>query len=334
MWAATQVRAAAIEDQGDRAAAQALLVHREARLIAALKAEDAGARARAARLLGDRRAIGCLEEPMEALLDALADPSAGVRAAAAYSLAAWHNERVAAALIKALQDPEAWVRRNAALGLGYAGGQEAVVPLARALSDANWEVRHAAAWAIANCAGGPEAIGPAESALLKALRDQSPWVRRRAAAALGNFRGTSEPAVVALIGALSDADAKVREATAEALGRAGPHSAKAVPALVAAVKDKKNAFRSTGPVGMGGQIRIREKAARALANIGEPGVAGLIECLAAPIPAARAEAVWALQRMGLAAKAAAPALEKALQDEDAEVRAAAAQAIEAIARPR
>jgi HEAT repeat protein len=84
---------------------------------------------------------------------------------------------------------------------------------------------------------------------------------------------------------------------------------------------------------MGGEIRIWERAARALANIGEAAVPGLIECLETPIPAVRTEAARALREIGPAAKAAVPALEKALNDENAEVRSAAAQALKDITRP-
>jgi HEAT repeat protein len=52
LWAVAQVRAVALEAQGDRDGARALLAQCEARLIAALKAEEPGVRARAAQLMG------------------------------------------------------------------------------------------------------------------------------------------------------------------------------------------------------------------------------------------------------------------------------------------
>jgi HEAT repeat protein len=332
-YATAHVRAAALQDLVDRAA-QALLLQRESRLLTALKAEDPRVRVRATRLISISPRGS--DEETKALLTALSDPVAEVRAAAARTLGGpGRGEAVVTAFIKALEDPDGAVRSSAAYGLASAPAEAAVVPLVGALSDASAEVRQAAAWAIGSCAASLEGIRPAEEALLKALRDENPLVRRSAASALRKFGGKSEPVVVALMEALSDADAQVRESTAEALGYTGPHSAKAVPALVAAVKDEKNAPRHWGPDGGGGgSIRIREMVAETLAKIGEAAVPGLIECLETPIPDVRAQAARALGQIGPTAKAAAPALEKALQDENEEVRSSAAQALKDITRPQ
>lgn len=72
---------------------------------------------------------------------------------------------------------------------------------------------------------------------------------------------------------------------------------------------------------------VADTAADALARIGDAAVPALIEGLADPSPAVRAQAARALARMGPKGHAAVPALILALEDETAAVRVNAARAL-------
>jgi HEAT repeat protein len=72
---------------------------------------------------------------------------------------------------------------------------------------------------------------------------------------------------------------------------------------------------------------VADTAADALARIGDAAVPALIEGLADPNPAVRAQSARALARMGPKGHAAVPALILALEDESAAVRVNAARAL-------
>src|SRR5262245_20728759 len=90
-----------------------------------------------------------------------------------------------------------------------------------------------------------EAAGPA---LLDALKDQDPEVRRSAAYALQELGGVrlsvGSAAAPALIDALKDQDGQVRISAAEALNGIGVGAEAAVPALIDALKDEYEVRRS------------------------------------------------------------------------------------------
>jgi HEAT repeat protein len=75
------------------------------------------------------------------------------------------------------------------------------------------------------------------------------------------------------------------------------------------------------------QWGVADTAADSLARIGEPAAPALIEGLADPSPAVRAQSARALARMGSKAHSAVPALIIALEDEDLDVRLNAARAL-------
>ena len=72
---------------------------------------------------------------------------------------------------------------------------------------------------------------------------------------------------------------------------------------------------------------VKETAADALARIGAASVPSLVEALRDENPDVRAQAAWALARMGPEAREAVPSLAAALADEDDRVRQSAARAL-------
>ena len=83
-----------------------------------------------------------------------------------------------------------------------------------------------------------------EDALLAALADGRPVVRKMAALVLGDLAPDSHAAVPGLAKALSDPDEGVRRRAAVALGQFGAAATAAVPALRAALDDTDEGVRS------------------------------------------------------------------------------------------
>lgn len=127
----------------------------------------------------------------------------------------WTNgsAEAVALLMAALSDPAEMIRSGAALALGELKAVAAIEALAHLLhTDASESGQHAAD-ALAK-------IGqPAAPALIKALQDQQPWVRLRAAKAL--IPVESKQAIPALFQALDDDSYVVRHHAEEALARMG-----------------------------------------------------------------------------------------------------------------
>ena len=98
--------------------------------------------------------------------------------------------------------------------------------------------------------------------LARALRDESPWVRRQAAEALGTIGTPAGGAVEALAGALRDETPFVRFNAATALARIGPPAAGAVPDLERTLGDPDRYARGW--------------AALALRRIGTPEATGVL----------------------------------------------------------
>ncbi|MBI3608153.1 MAG: HEAT repeat domain-containing protein [Nitrospirae bacterium] len=122
------------------------------------------------------------------------------------------HPRVRAALLGALRDADAEVRARAAQALGQIGYVGAVVPLADALSDTAWFVRLRAARAL-GLLGHAGAIRP----LVAALTDESWQVRAAAGEAL---RRLGDPAVPALADCLlTSRDRYAKEQIVEELQR-------------------------------------------------------------------------------------------------------------------
>ena len=238
------------------------------------------------------------------------------------------NTEAVSALITALTDEDYWVRARAAKALGQIGSAEAVPSLITTLTEAEalgqigsaeavsalitTSFRDETKWVRARAAEALGQIGSAEavSALITSFRDKSygNGLRRKAAEILGQI-GSAE-AVSALITALTDEDRLHRSKAAEILGQIG--STEAVSALITALKDEDP-----------------RAAAKALGQIGSAeAVSALITALTDEDYWVREQAAEALGQIGSAE--AVSALITALTDETKRVRKKAAQALRRI----
>jgi HEAT repeat protein len=159
----------------------------------------------------------------------------------------------------------------------------------------------------------------AERQLLAALKHSNHGIRINAAAALGRIGANSPKTVAALIEVLkNDPEREARRAAASSLGDIGPKAKAALPALSAALKGD----------GKGGWW----VAADALGKIGGTEVVPLlVEALANPDADIRHTSIKALGNLGVVAKPAVMALEKASQhDPRALNRTAAIRALQKI----
>jgi HEAT repeat protein len=182
--------------------------------------------------------------------------------------------------------------------------REANERLVAAVDDQDPRVRAAALGALVRAA----AVG-ATAALLRALVDGDPSVRRRAAE-LAATRPRDPDVGVALVAALADADVTVLEAAAWSLGELGDvaRAAGAVPALAAVTRSHRDAL-------------AREAAVAALGALGDPDALPAILDACHDKPAVRRRAVLALAPFeGPAVDAA---IDAALSDRDWQVRQAA-----------
>ncbi len=113
-------------------------------LLAMLRAPRSEERTHAAWALG----FVSSDLAREALLLAVTDESADVRATAIGSLSSFKTDRTLDTLIHALADPDAQVRVSAAASLGYLNDRRAIPALRTALHDGAEQVRLFAAYAL------------------------------------------------------------------------------------------------------------------------------------------------------------------------------------------
>lgn len=179
------------------------------------------------------------------------------------------------------------------------------------------------------------------AALVAALEDDDPVVRRAVTAAIGAMGPAADRAVPALIGRLGDADDEVADRARVALARIG---AAAVKPLAAAVSDpsarvRMGAVRALGGIGPDARaagpvlariLRRQDDPRRAVAAwaLGQlrwtEGVPTLLAALESPDRELHNSAKFALARIG---DAAVPGLMARLDHEDAAVRLRAADAL-------
>lgn len=277
-------------------------------LVTALDSDDATTRELAA---WSAAKPGASRKATPVLIQRLEDPDPRVRGVIAWSLGEVGDHRAIEPLIRALGDEDAYVREMAVLGLSRFDDDPRVVPalvsmttdetagVRSVLTDALGRVgteaaadalariarqdpdAHARSMAIGNLveAGSPLA----GAALLQALQDPDPGVRRNAAWALGLVR-THPPGVVeALVTLLqSDEDEEVRGVAISALRELGDPAA--VDALVHALESE--------------DWSIRSRAVYALGFFDHPAVIeGLLGALRDPKHQVRLSAVHALERI-------------------------------------
>ncbi len=153
-------------------------------------------------------------------------------------------------LIEALRDPGAAVRRAAAQALGRGHDRTATNALFATLADPREAVRWAAAQTLDRIGATPDDV-PRLEAL---LRSDDPYVRSFAAFTLGRLGDAAAPAIPALIDAYRREEKEGRGAAVGALGALGPLAATGVPALVEGLANPVNhrrwsAARSLGRIG-------------------------------------------------------------------------------------
>ena len=214
---------------------------------------DPDNRAAAAAVLGD---IGPeAEAAVPALARALEDSDDDVRRTSADALGDIGPAAEAAvpALARALDDTDASVRSNAATALGDLGpvARAAVPALVRALRDGDPDTRWASAEALGEIGVASEAV---VAGLIDALDDPGAWVPMYARDGL---KALGPEAIPAVIGALSDLDPEVRRLAAEVLGSYGSGAQAAIPALEALLDDPNMSIGVRWTVGVA-LSRIRE----------------------------------------------------------------------------
>lgn len=321
-------------------------------LIARLRADEEPVQCAAAEALGR---IGD-ESGVQPLAEALAHPTATVRAAAARALGAYgENARPAvpalvpllrdsdedvrhaagdalgrtgelpheatAALVEGLANPDTHVQVQTAEALAKIGetAAEAAPALAAALENGNELVRAKAAEALGKM--GETAAEAAVPTLIRALRDDDGWVSAVAAEALGEMGEAAEDAVPALVRSLSHISPLVRARAAEALGKLNSAATPAVPALERAATDTD-----------GG---VREQALRALGAVvhGAEAEPLLLAGLRDPEPRVRAAAAEAFGKRGTPHAGATAELVRLLDDANDEVKFRSIAALARVAGP-
>ena len=191
-------------------------------------------------------------------------------------------------------------------------GPDAVLPLVRALTNENRIVRRTAAFGLGQIRSAETAV---TLALVKSLKDADARVRHAAAESL---RRTNEPDLVipALLETLNDADSDVRREAMLSLAIFGSQAKEAVPALSQALYDTNSS--------------VRLDAALALRQIDPQVVTVLAAKLEDTNSVVRSLTAEALRHFGQQASAAVPALLKALDDPDNDVRSKALVALREI----
>ncbi len=207
-------------------------------LLAALGDQDASVRAEAAEAVGRVR----LRDAVPRLLDWLDDEDVDVRVGAASALGRIGDPRTAQALVRALGDQSSEVRRAAVRALRALGTPEVVVPLLGRLDDADSSVQIEAAEALGEL-GDERAVVP----LIGRARDQAPEVRVAVYAALGAI-GDARAAPALLQGLRGDEDAAQLAAIA-ALGRLGAEAAVEPLAALVARSDSRAARAAVAALG-------------------------------------------------------------------------------------
>jgi HEAT repeat protein len=306
-------------------------------LIACLDKRDISEAAANALIQIDKPAV-------PALIEALTSPSNRARSAACTALGKIGDKTAVPKLITCLKDRDSDVRSSACTALGKIGDlaaisalsvyaeimQEARQALARlggtsmSLQEAVSTLAEQSLWGVLCCALTSAQVlaaivqlgSSAIPALMDALRDHDPNIRRAACIALGQIGDTA--AVPALIQRLGDANWSVRNAACIALGQVGDTAA--VPALRVHAEIMEEAREALAMLG-GTSIALQE----AVRTLAEQSLWGVL-CRALTSDQVRA----ALVQLG---SSAAPLLIDALRDDNPKIRCAACIALGQIGDP-
>jgi HEAT repeat protein len=294
----------------------------------------------------------------DAVLAALTDRDAGVRYSAIAALGSSRALLDAAGadrLVGALIDDNAGVRGQAVQVLARLESppKKAAEPLLRMFEDPDLDQPLGVAQALGNIGRRDPAVSHALLRHLKERKDSR--VRVAAAAGISRTEANGGGAIPALARLIQKPDApedhaarKLREAAVTALGELGRHDEAAVRALVSELETNKklddddrrailSAMRNFGPNGkpalplLLSLLRKHDDAApaavRALAGIGEPAAAGLLDLLKTGDAKTHGLALSALALMGPAAKGVEIAVTAELRADAAEMRRDAAMAL-------
>ena len=325
-------------------------------LIAALDGEErinAGPAAYALGCIGQEAKAA--EEKLKELADS-EDSSALLQTACLWALAKLNPDdeelerAVVPRLIEALKAPNQQIRETAARALIDLGPDpEFTRPLVQqVMQDASPEMLNEILGALASL--GEKAV----PRLIKALEYTD--ARPKAAAIIARIGPAAKDAVPALIEALGDDKAETRSEVLFALAAIGPDAKEAVPEVAKALDDPDEdvcyaacyALGRIGPAAVAAKAELQKKladadqflsmaSAWALAQIDpqcsetcKTSVPVLVGALKQPDAITRIHAAEALQCLGPLAKDAVASLKKALEDDDEQVREAAAEALKAI----
>jgi HEAT repeat protein len=270
------------------------------------------------------------KDEVATLVKQLKDKSPAVRSKAARAL---ENLDPAAkdavpVLIEALKEKDdVTVLPVAAKALGRLGSA-AVPALTEALEVKDGRLQAYAAMALKQIGPDAKPAVPALIEVVKKYKEPAQLAKLQAIAALGKIGSGAKEAVPILIDVTKEKPptSAARLAAVTALGQIGPEAKAAVPTLIDLLGEEET---KAGP--------IRLEAARALGLIGSAAGEEAISALVAlldnkKLGPARIVAINALGQIGPPAKNAVAALKKA--GEDAELKTAAAKAIEKIESKR
>jgi HEAT repeat protein len=248
------------------------------------------------------------------------------------------------------EDPVEQSKAEQAIRTGGVRAAPMLVEVLHSASGSDWSSSQCR-WKSAELLGaiGPEAREHAQRALIDALDDEDPHVRKVAALAIESV-GIDDPAHVPRLIEMLEGPAS--PAAARALSKLGPAAKDAVPALIGLLKHdvievRWNAARTLGKIRTPAlpalphlieqladpAAAVREHAAEAIGDIGpeaKEGIPALVSVLADANARVRRDAVRSLGNMGGEARATIPQIEPLLKDPESMVRDAAAQALRKI----
>jgi HEAT repeat protein len=170
----------------------------------------------------------------------------------AFAAVAAMGDAATPALVEALKNPGACLRATALLAQLGPKAAAAAPALSAALTDPNPEVRREALFALASM--GPEAVGQ-QAAIVKALDDNETHVRAIAAYALGCIGQDAQGAMPKLRTELQSSDPVVRVTAAWALVHVSPNveqvASEVLPVLTQGLKNPILAVRRGSAEGLG-----------------------------------------------------------------------------------